>query len=97
MNIKLLKVITGEEVVCNVLNETDTEIEFEQGITPVPGAGGSVGFIPFAALQKKGETITIDKKFVLYVTEPDEAIVKQLEAIINPSAITTPPEKKLIL
>lgn len=97
MNIKLIKLTTGEDVVCNIVNEDDNHIEIEQGIVPVPGAGGNVGFIPFAALQKKGETITISKNFVVYITEPAEEIVKQLEQIINPSAVVTPPKKSLIL
>ena len=97
LNIKLLKLSTGEELVCNLLEHTDEYVRFQHAIAPVPGAGGNVGFMPFSPLQKKGLDITIATSNVLFITEPADEIVAQMEQIVNPSAVVTPPEKKLIL
>lgn len=97
LNIKLLKLISGEEVVCNVLEQTEEFIRFEHGISPVPGAGGNVGFIPFTPLQEKDLDITIAMSNVMFITQPAEQIVAQMQQIVNPSSVVTPPEKKLIL
>jgi len=97
LNIKLLKLSTGEELVCNLLEHTYDYVRFEHAIAPVPGAGGNVGFMPFSPLQKKGLDITIATSNVLFITEPADEIVAQMEQIVNPSAVVTPPGKKLIL
>ena len=97
LNIKLLRLSTNEEIVCNVLEQTEEFVRFEHGISPVPGAGGNVGFMPFSPLQKKGLDITISMDNVMFITEAADEIVAQMEQIVNPNAVVTPPAKKLIL
>tara|TARA_S200002703_G_scaffold116122_1_gene101664 strand:+ start:1087 stop:1386 length:300 start_codon:yes stop_codon:yes gene_type:complete len=97
LNIKLIKIISGEEVVCNLIEEDDHYL-VHKGISPIPNANGTVGFVPWCPLEDKdSEGIKLGKQFVMYITEPAEEIAKQFERIINPSALTTPEAKKLIL
>ena len=97
LNIKLVRLVSNEELVCNLLEQTDDYIRFEHAISPVPGAGGNIGFMPFSPLQKKGLDIIIDMSNVMFITEPADEIVTQMHQIVNPSAVVTPPSKKLIL
>jgi hypothetical protein len=98
MNIKLIKVTSGEDIVCNVIEETEEYLVIKNGITPIPNQNGTIGFIPFCPLEKKdGDGIKISTNFIMYATEPADEIAQQFERMINPSALTTPEKKKLIL
>lgn len=98
LNIKLIKISSGEEVVCNLVEETDDYLVVQRGISPIPNANGTVGFVPWCPLEnKESEGIKIGRQFVMYITEPAEEIAQQFERMINPSALTTPEKKKLIL
>lgn len=97
LNIKLIKITSGEEVVCNLIEEDEYYL-IHKGISPIPNANGTVGFVPWCPLEDKdSEGIRLGKQFVMYITEPAEEISKQFERIVNPSALTTPESKKLIL
>jgi len=98
MNIKLIKVSSGEDVVCNITEETDEYVVIKNGITPIPNQNGTIGFIPFCPLEKRdGDGIKIQKSFIMYITEPADEISQQFERMLNPTAIATPDKKKLIL
>ena len=98
LNIKLIKITSGEEVVCNLIEDGDNHYLIHKGISPIPNANGTVGFVPWCPLEDKNSGgIKIAKQFIMYVTEPAEEIAKQFERMVNPSALTTPETKKLIL
>lgn len=94
MNVKLAKLSSGEEFICE-LTEEENVILVTNAISPVPNHNGTVGFVPWAPLIKKGSPIIIDRKWVVYIEEPAEEIVEQYEKMYSP--IETPPSKKLIL
>lgn len=94
MNVKLVKLSSGEEFICD-LTEEENVILATNAISPIPNNNGTVGFIPWAPLIKKGTPVTVDRKWVIYIEEPAEEIVEQYEKMYSP--IETPPSKKLIL
>jgi len=97
MNIKLIKVTSGEEIVCNLIEDGDYYI-IHKGISPIPNANGTVGFVPWCPLEKKdSEGIKLSKQFVMYITEPADEIAEQFERMLNPTKLATPEKKKLIL
>ena len=55
---------------------------------------GQIGFGPWAPLVKNGETIEIERKFIVYIAEPQDEVSEQYQKIFSP--IETP-SKKLIL
>jgi len=95
MNVKLIRVVTGEEVVAEVVSETDDTITIKNGLVVLP-TGQSVGFAPWATVISKDEPeITMSRKHVIYVAEvQDDVSSKYKEMFGN---IITPAEKKLIL
>ena len=94
MNVKVLRMNTGEEVVFTMVNETDNTIEIENPLVGVPSAQGQIGFAPWAPLVKNDETITISKEFVVYLESVQVDVLEQYKKIFSP--IETP-STKLIL
>jgi hypothetical protein len=94
MNVKVLRMNTGEEIIFTHINEDEKTIEIENPLVAVPNATGQVGFVPYSLLQKEESTLTIDKQFVIYICETRDEIVENYEKIFSP--IQTP-SKKLIL
>lgn len=95
MNVKLIRVVTGEEVVAEIVSETDDTIIIKNGLVVLP-TGQSVGFAPWATVISKDDPeITMSRNHVIYVVElQDDVASKYKEMFGN---IITPAEKKLIL
>ena len=95
MNVKLIRVVTGEEVIAEVLSETDDTITVKNGLVVLPSAQ-SFGFAPWATVISKEEPeITMSRKHVVYVAEVQDSVSKKYKEMFG--NIITPDEKKLIL
>ena len=95
MNVKLISVVTVEEVIAEVLSETDDTITVKNGLVVLPSAQ-SVGFAPWATVISKEEPeITMSRKHVVYVAEVQDSVSKKYKEMFG--NIITPDEKKLIL
>jgi len=94
MNVKLLRIVTGEEVIVELLSEDENTITIKNGLVVLPNANG-VGFAPWATVISKTKSeITLDRKFIVYMVECDEDVVDKYESIFSP---IEKPSKKLIL
>lgn len=95
MNVKLLRIITGEEVIAELVSEaSETTITVKNGLVVMPNAQG-VGFAPWATvISKRKPEIVVDRKFIVYMVECEDTVVEKYESIFSP--IETP-SKKLIL
>jgi hypothetical protein len=95
MNVKLIRFNFGQEVVAELVNETDSEITITNSLAVVPTSQGTVAFVPFMPLVDKGkDEVVINKQHVIYITDPSEQVVTQHRNAF--SAVITP-EKSLIL
>ena len=95
MNVKLIRVVTGEEVIAEVLSETDDTITVKNGLVVLPN-GQSIGFAPWATvISKEDPEITMSRKHVVYVAEVQDSVSKKYKEMFG--NIITPDEKKLIL
>jgi hypothetical protein len=101
MDIKILKLNTGEEVLGEVEIESETEIVLVNpvGVAIVRGKDGqpNVGFAPFPlhAEQKSGQTIAFSKKNVVYSYVPAEDFVNNYNQIFGSGIVL--PKKQLIV
>ena len=94
MNVKLLRIVTGEEVIAELLSEDTDSITVKNGLVVIPNAQ-SVGFAPWATvISKQKPEITVDRKFLVYMAECDVDVVEKYESIFSP---IEKPSKKLIL
>ena len=100
MDIKLFKLINGEEVLGELESESETEYVLSNpvGIAIVRGKDGqpNVGFAPFPlhAEQKKGETIAFSKKNVVYCYVPAEDFINNYNQIFGSGIVL--PNKQII-
>tara|TARA_B100000614_G_C14300541_1_gene391824 strand:+ start:53 stop:337 length:285 start_codon:yes stop_codon:yes gene_type:complete len=94
MNVKLLRISTGEEIVAEIVEENAASITVKNGLVCVPQQS-SVGFIPWATVVDKLEPeITVSKQFIVYVAALDPTVKNKYCEMFG--GVTTP-EKKLIL
>ena len=95
MNVKLLRIITGEEVLAEVLSEDENTVTVQNGLVVLPNANG-VGFAPWATvISKENKEITLSREHLVYVVDCDDSVQDKYESIFG--AIVKPETKKLIL
>ena len=96
MNVKLIRMWSGEDVIADLIKENDDSIVIQNPIFAVPQGEGQVGFAPWSPLLK-GRDIEIDvtMRYVVYITDTQDEIIDQYKEMYAP--IATPPRKKLIL
>ena len=92
MDVKLIKLVTGEEIVAEIISSDDTSVTVGKAVAAVlqPGRDGSlsVGFIPWGTLSKKNKTISMSQ--VVYITTPEDDVASQFSSMF--SGIVTPPK-----
>ena len=94
MNVKLLRIITGEEVVAEVVEENAASVTLKNSLVVLPSAQ-NVGFAPWATvIDKTNPIVTVSKTHVVYIADVDESVRNKYSELFG--GITTP-EKKLIL
>ena len=96
INVKLFRITTGEEVVAELVSETDDTVTVQNGLVVLP-TGQSVGFAPWAmVINKDKPEITVSRNHIVYIAEVDSNIVKKYNEIYG-SKIITPEDKRLIV
>ena len=96
IDVKLLRITTGEEVVAELLSETEETITVQNGLVVLPTNTG-VGFAPWATvISKETPEITMSKRHVVYVAEVQEDVCKKYNEMFG-SKLITPDKKKLIV
>ena len=96
IDVKLIRIITGEEIIAEVLSETDDSITVQNGLVVLPNAQG-VGFAPWATVISKDEPeITMKKTFVVYIAAVQDDVAQKYNEMFG-SKLVTPSPKKLIV
>jgi hypothetical protein len=94
MNVKVLRMNTGEEVIFTLIEEDDTSLQVQNPLVAVPSSQGQVGFVPWSYLSKEDEVISVPREYIVYVIDARDEIVENYEKIFSPIQTTG---KKLIL
>lgn len=95
MNVKLIRMSSGEDVVATIVEDGDEFLTIQDAIVAIPTGQGQMGFAPWSPiLSKEQKDIPVNKKFIVYVAEVNTDIVDQYKQMF--STIVTP-DKKLIL
>jgi hypothetical protein len=98
MTVKAVKLISGEELLGEVMEETTTEIALKNVlailISRAQDGNLGVGFVPFAPYLGKDVIHDFNRSQLIFVKEVDEQMRNQYNSIFG--GIVTPP-KTLIL
>ena len=96
MEVKLIRLTSGEDVIAEVIRQDDDSVTIQNGIVGVPSQQGTLTFVAWSPMISKNEKeISISRRFVVYIAEAAEEIVQQYEQMYSP--LVTPEKKKLIL
>ena len=96
IDVKLFRIVTGEEVVAELVSETEDTVTVKNGLVVIPSAQ-NVGFAPWATvINREKPEITLSRNHIVYITELDSSIESKYNEIYG-SKLVTPEEKKLIL
>ena len=76
MNVKLIRMWSGEDVVADLIEDKEDTIVLSNPIVAVPAGNGQMGFAPWSPLLKeKGEELEVTKKYVVYIADTQEQII----------------------
>jgi len=96
LNVKLFRIITGEEVIAEVLSEDDTTVTVQNGLVVLPTCQ-SVGFAPWSpVVDEDNRELVVSRTHIVYTGEVSSSIKKKYNEIYG-SKLITPEDKKLIL
>ena len=94
-DVKLIRLITGEEIIAEVLDWKNGVLTIQNALVVIPQQG-QVGFAPWATvINPEMPEIGLDMKHVIYSVEVAEPVVKQYNEIFGSNIVL--PEKQLIL
>ena len=86
---------SGEDVIADLKDNLTDIIVIENPIVAIPAGNGQMGFAPWSPLLKgKNEELEVNKKYVVYISEPQEQIVEEYN---NMFSVLKTPSKKLVL
>lgn len=95
MNVKLIRMWSGEDVIADLVGDLTENIVIRNPIVAVPAGQGQMGFAPWSPLLKgKNVDLEVTKKYVVYITEAQEQIVDQYKDMFS---VIKSPSKKLIM
>jgi len=96
MEVKLLRVITGEEIVAEIVEENAAEVTLKNALVVIP-TQQSVGFAPWATvIDRENPEVTVSRTHIVYVANLDESIRNKYDEIYG-SKLVKPEKKSLIL
>ena len=95
MNVKLIRMWSGEDVIADLIEEKEDSVIFCNPIVAIPAGNGQMGFAPWSPLLKgKNEELEVTKKYVVYIADPQEQIVDNYKDMFS---VIKSPSKKLIV
>ena len=95
MNIKLIRMWSGEDVVADLVEEKEDTIVLTNPIVAIPQGQGQIGFAPWSPLLKgKNEEIELSRNYIVYIAETQTEIEEQYEQMFS---LIQSPSKKLIV
>ena len=96
INVKLFRIVTGEEVIAELVSEDENTVTIKNGLVVLP-TGQNVGFAPWASvIDRDKPDLIISKNHIVYIAEVDSGVNKKYNEIYG-SKLITPEDKKLIL
>ena len=70
LNVKLFRIVTGEEVIAEVISEDDTTVTVQNGLVVLP-TGQSVGFAPWSpVVDEDNRELVVSRNHCLLYTSP---------------------------
>ena len=96
LDVKLIRIVTGEEIIAELVSQDDDTITVKNGLVVLPNANG-VGFAQWATvIDPDNPEVTMKQQHVVYVADVQEDVSKKYNEMFG-SKLVTPSAKKLIV
>ena len=95
IDVKLIRIVTGEEIIAELVSENATEVTVKNGLVVIPNAQG-VGFAQWATvIDPDRPEVTMSRNHIVYIVEVQEDVCKKYNQMFG-SKLITPDSKKLV-
>lgn len=85
MNIQLIRMQSGEDVVADLIEDKGETLVIANPIVLVPGRDGTVGFAPWSPiLANDVKELEIRANYTVYISTPNEDVVNNYNQIFSP-------------
>ena len=96
LDVKLIRIVTGEEIIAELVSQDDDTITVKNGLVVLPNANG-VGFAQWATvIDPDNPEVTMKQQHIVYVCAVQEDVSKKYNEMFG-SKLVTPSSKKLIV
>ena len=96
IDVKLIRLVTGEEIIAELVSQNDETITVKNGLVVLPNAQG-VGFAQWATvIDPENPEVTMKQQHIVYVVGVQEDVAKKYNEMFG-SKLVTPSSKKLIV
>ena len=98
MNVALIKMGSGEDVVAELVNNDERDIVvIRNPIIMVPQGQGQVGFAPWSPFLSEDVTeISVRRSYTVYISEPKPEVIKNYQEIFSPIVLPNGSPGKII-
>jgi len=93
-NIKIVRITTGEELICSVTESDSGKYTFKDVAILIPTEANQLGLAPFMAYSNASDGIKMNNDYIMFMVDPVEGLLNQYKNMFG-KVIT--PEKKIIL
>lgn len=92
-DIKIVRLATGEELICEVSGGPET-YTFKDVAILIPTEQNSLGLAPFMAYSNAPKGMTVASHFIMFIVDPVDGLLKQYQNMF--SKVITPTQKIII-
>ncbi len=89
-DVKIVRLTSGEEILCTVSNETESHITMEDPTIIIPTQDRNIGLAPWLPYAES-DKVTIRRDAVVFIVDPVNQLAEQYRSIH--SKIITPSQK----
>ena len=90
MKIKLLRLVSGEEIIAEITNTDEETYLIKDAIVMIPAGEGRIGFMPFMPYTEAKNGLTIRKQDVMFSVDPIKDMVDQFRQARSGIEISRP-------
>ena len=97
MNVKIVRMMSGEEILCDLVKETAKELVMKQPCIIVPSGGNNLGIAPWMPYAvHEDDCMVVPEKVVGFVCTPHEELAKEYKRVHSDTPEILVPNKEVV-
>lgn len=93
-NIKIIRLGSGEELLCNVESIPNGKLRLTDVAILIPTRENSIGLMPFMPYSTASDSVDMSADFVPFMTEPVEGLLDQYKQMFSKIIV---PDNKIVV